>query len=85
MRFDQDKLDRSLVQHAATARPLMLAATDMAHTLGMRVVAEGVETPEQLAIVLELGCDQAQGYLFAPPLPPDRHERLLDNPTWDLT
>jgi EAL domain-containing protein (putative c-di-GMP-specific phosphodiesterase class I) len=42
----------------------------MAGTLGLDVVAEGVETEEQLRRLRELGCDRAQGYLLARPLPP---------------
>jgi EAL domain-containing protein (putative c-di-GMP-specific phosphodiesterase class I) len=41
----------------------------MAHALGLEVVAEGVETAGQLEFLAELGCQQAQGYLFSPPIP----------------
>jgi EAL domain-containing protein (putative c-di-GMP-specific phosphodiesterase class I) len=44
----------------------------MGHALGLNVIAEGVETPEQLAVLRELGCDQAQGYFFAKPMPADQ-------------
>jgi EAL domain-containing protein (putative c-di-GMP-specific phosphodiesterase class I) len=43
----------------------------MAHALGMTVVAEGVETEVQRAELTEIGCDAAQGFLFAKPLTPD--------------
>ena len=46
----------------------------MAHALGLRVVAEGVETAEQAEIVAQLGCDQVQGFHFARP---GRSEELL--------
>lgn len=70
--FDILKIDRSLVipeddgsgRHAA----LLSAINSMAHTLGMDVVAEGVETDEQLDRVMAAGCTRAQGYLFAPPM-----------------
>jgi EAL domain-containing protein (putative c-di-GMP-specific phosphodiesterase class I) len=39
------------------------------HNLGMRVLAEGVETPEQLAFLRDCACDEFQGYLYRPPLP----------------
>jgi EAL domain-containing protein (putative c-di-GMP-specific phosphodiesterase class I) len=43
----------------------------MGKALGMSVIAEGVETAEQLAVLRSLGCDQVQGYLIAKPLPAD--------------
>ena len=43
---------------------------DMARALGMQVIAEGVESEEQLAILRRLGCQLAQGYHFARPMPP---------------
>jgi EAL domain-containing protein (putative c-di-GMP-specific phosphodiesterase class I) len=45
---------------------------EIGHELGMKVVAEGVETREQLAFLRSRGCDIAQGYYFSPPLPIDR-------------
>jgi EAL domain-containing protein (putative c-di-GMP-specific phosphodiesterase class I) len=49
----------------------------MGHALGMRVLAEGVETPEQLARLRGLGCDEGQGYLFAKPAAPETLADLL--------
>jgi len=46
------------------------AIVSMAHALGMSVVAEGVETVQQLEILQELGCNEAQGYYIARPMPP---------------
>jgi EAL domain-containing protein (putative c-di-GMP-specific phosphodiesterase class I) len=49
----------------------------MAHALSLDTVAEGVETPEQLAQLKELGCDFAQGYLFSRPQPPEALEAVF--------
>ena len=48
---------------------LFRAIVSMGHSLGMEVVAEGVETQEQLDLIVKLGCDEVQGYLFARPMP----------------
>jgi len=59
------------------------AAGALGHSLGVRVTAEGVETPEQLAHLRELDCDLGQGYHFAKPLPAQAVESLLkENPHW---
>jgi EAL domain-containing protein (putative c-di-GMP-specific phosphodiesterase class I) len=56
---------------------------ELAHNLGRRVIAEGVETAEQLARLRTFGCEQAQGYYFARPLPPGEAESLLrSDPRW---
>ena len=44
---------------------------ELAHTLSLEVIAEGVETEKQATLLKELGCDFAQGYHFAKPLPPE--------------
>jgi diguanylate cyclase (GGDEF)-like protein len=59
--------------------------TELAHELGMRVVAEGVETAEQLARLREMGCDQAQGHYFWESLPGEETTTLLaDSSYWLL-
>jgi diguanylate cyclase (GGDEF)-like protein len=68
---DTVKIDRSFVSQAATShhhRVLIEATVRVAGSLGMRTVAEGIETPEQAAVVCALGCDKGQGYLFSRPL-----------------
>jgi diguanylate cyclase (GGDEF)-like protein/PAS domain S-box-containing protein len=70
--IDVLKIDQSFVRDIPHDRNDMeIAATiiAMAHTLKLRVVAEGVETPEQLAFLKERDCDAWQGYLFSKPLP----------------
>jgi EAL domain-containing protein (putative c-di-GMP-specific phosphodiesterase class I) len=63
----------SCVEDAAIVK----AVVHMAHALSLDTVAEGVETPDQLTQLKELGCDFAQGYLFSRPQPPDAIEGLL--------
>jgi len=52
----------------------------MAHSLGLTVMAEGVETRQQLAFLKSLKCDQAQGYYFSAPVSSNEFELLLGNP-----
>jgi diguanylate cyclase (GGDEF)-like protein len=71
--LDTLKIDRSFVSGLGAEREdkaLVATIVSMAGTLGLDVVAEGVETVEQLRRLRELGCDRAQGYLLAKPLPP---------------
>jgi diguanylate cyclase (GGDEF)-like protein/PAS domain S-box-containing protein len=68
------KIDRSLIGGLGTDQrdtAIVRATMELAHSLGLTVVAVGVETEEQLEMLRSLGCDQAQGYLFSPPLEPD--------------
>jgi diguanylate cyclase len=50
---------------------------ELAHTLGMEVIAEGVESEAQATLLKEMGCDLAQGYHFSKPLPPKAATRFL--------
>ncbi|WP_415888665.1 EAL domain-containing protein [Neptuniibacter sp. SY11_33] len=59
-------------------KAIMATIISMAHTLGMKVVAEGVETDEQLAILTELKCDTAQGFYFSKPVPITEIEAILE-------
>ena len=66
------KIDRSFVQtilSTAEDRAIVRAVIDMAHAIGAKVVAEGVESEEVGRLLCELGCDEAQGYYFARPSP----------------
>jgi len=74
---DSLKIDRSFVRGLGKDvedTAIVHTIIELAHTLGLEVVAEGVETEEQAALLKEMGCDFAQGYHFARPLPP--HEIL---------
>ncbi len=59
---------------------LVQAAIAMGKGLNLKVVAEGVETEEQFAILKQLNCDIAQGYLFSKPIPADKFTKYLANP-----
>ena len=66
--IDRLKIDRAFVQNEAD-RAIVRAVVALGSGLGMQVVAEGVEEPDQLAFLAQCGCDQAQGFLFARPMP----------------
>ena len=73
------KVDRSFVKDMTTDRSaatIVRTIIEMAHSLGFSVVAEGVETEEQADLLRQLGCEYAQGYLFARPMPADELARL---------
>lgn len=81
-RFDIDylKIDRSFVIELESTSPntaLVEAIIVMAHKLGIKTIAEGVETPGQRDILKSFGCDYVQGYLYAKPLPLDEFEQLV--------
>jgi EAL domain-containing protein (putative c-di-GMP-specific phosphodiesterase class I) len=78
--IDKVKIDRSFVGGMiGNKQDLMVASITivLAHSLGVRVVAEGVETEGQLAALKRLKCDEAQGYLFSKPVPKAEIEALL--------
>ena len=80
--FDTLKIDRSFINDInvdPADRELVNAAIAMAHGLGLKVVAEGVETEEQLESLATQYCDVAQGYLFSKPVPPEEISRMLIN------
>lgn len=71
LKIDSLKIDRQFVEHLEDSeRDRLLARTivEMATQLGMSTVAEGVETAQQAALLLDMGCDMLQGYLFARPM-----------------
>jgi diguanylate cyclase (GGDEF)-like protein len=76
----QLKIDQFFVQALDEGghepRAIIAAIIELAHTLGMEVVAEGVETHAQAEVLRALGCDQVQGYLLARPMPAAEFERL---------
>ena len=78
--LDALKIDRAFIagmSASAEHRAIVSAIINLAHALGISVVAEGVETEEQAEKLTSLGCNEAQGYLFGRPVPPDSMARLL--------
>jgi len=78
--FDAIKIDRSFVTECTRQpdnRIIIRAIIAMGHSLEKRVVAEGIETEEQFELIQGYGCDEAQGYYFSPPVPPDEVADLL--------
>lgn len=81
-RFDIDvlKIDRSFVSGIGVQpsdETIVRTVLAMAHSLGLEVVAEGVETEAQMAFLARHECDLVQGYVIAPALPAKKLERLL--------
>jgi len=78
--MDQLKIDQSFIRPITSAtdpQPIVRALISLAHDLGMHVVAEGVETKEQLELLTSLSCDEFQGYLCSKPIPCDNFRALL--------
>jgi diguanylate cyclase (GGDEF)-like protein/PAS domain S-box-containing protein len=77
---DQLKMDRSFVQNLpenANDAKIARHIVEMAHSLGLTVIAEGVENLDQLEFLRSIGCDEAQGYLLSLPIPAEEFEPLL--------
>jgi EAL domain-containing protein (putative c-di-GMP-specific phosphodiesterase class I) len=80
MLVDSLKIDQSFITGLGEDpgdEAIVSGTIGLAHALGLKVVAEGVETADQLAKLKELGCDLAQGYYFTKPLASEAAERLL--------
>jgi EAL domain-containing protein (putative c-di-GMP-specific phosphodiesterase class I) len=81
---DELKIDRSFVATLGVDGPSMAivgSLVDMAHALGLQVVAEGVETADQFTELHRLGCDAVQGYLLARPARPEALQERLSGET----
>ena len=77
---DTLKIDRSFVVRmgeAGTPRNIVAMIVSLAHTLGLKVIAEGVEHDAQVRLLRSLGCDQIQGFYVSQPVPADKVESLL--------
>ena len=78
--LDKLKIDRSFIREVAASRDdaeIVRAIVSLAHSLHLKVIAEGVETAEQLTFLRGLGCDQYQGFHCSPPVPADEFEKLM--------
>jgi EAL domain-containing protein (putative c-di-GMP-specific phosphodiesterase class I) len=86
LELDALKVDRSFIDGLGSGEEegaIVRAIVGMAHALGLGVVAEGVETGRQLAELRQLGCEAAQGFWFAKPMPPGEAPGLLAGaPPW---
>ncbi len=81
-RFTLDvlKIDRSFIKDLLSDpddRAITSAIIGMAHSLGLKVIAEGVDSEEQVAFLRDLGCDEVQGHLFSPPISADDMREIL--------
>ncbi len=84
--IDALKIDRSFISRMdgkSQSLDIVQAIVSLANSFGMRSIAEGVETPDQLSLIKSLGCDYVQGYLYSKPLDPEALiEFLLKDPQW---
>ena len=83
--FDKIKIDRAFIAEigkSKSADAIVQATTQIAHAMGMKVLAEGVETREQIATLDQIGCYEMQGFYFSRPLSADdlrSQYRLMDD------
>ncbi len=85
---DTIKIDKSFVMHMATDKNdevIVRSTIDLAHNLGLRVVAEGVEQQEAWEMLKELDCDMAQGYYISPPLAATEFSAWLQESPWQAS
>jgi diguanylate cyclase (GGDEF)-like protein/PAS domain S-box-containing protein len=78
--FDKIKIDRAFVMNLGRnpqSAAIVRAVIDLGHGMNMSIVAEGVETVEQLGFLAEEGCDSVQGYLLGKPMPIETYDRLV--------
>jgi diguanylate cyclase (GGDEF)-like protein len=84
--LDALKIDRGFVRdatHDPADAAITISIIQLAHNLGLRVVAEGVETAAQRDFLLANGCTEMQGYLFSPPIPADATDAWVKDPQRD--
>jgi diguanylate cyclase (GGDEF)-like protein len=80
--IDELKIDGMFVAGLCNQDAMLVRSIiDLGHALGLRVVAEGIETQEELDVLMGLGCDRGQGFLFGQPVPADEFANLLTSST----
>jgi EAL domain-containing protein (putative c-di-GMP-specific phosphodiesterase class I) len=85
--IDTLKIDRSFISGDAVRAggwEIVRIIIGLAQALGLDVIAEGIETSEQLQAIRELGCSHGQGFLFSPAVEPSEAERFLAEPTFEV-
>ena len=77
--FDYIKIDRAFINAITEEKTRLLISgiIDTAHVQGIEVIAEGVETQEQLNIIKEINCDHVQGYYFSKAIPPEKLAHMI--------
>jgi EAL domain-containing protein (putative c-di-GMP-specific phosphodiesterase class I) len=76
--IDALKIDRSFITElSGGSDTIVTAVIALGHSLGLKVIAEGVETADQLSYLASRGCDEMQGYLFSRPVPADEFAALV--------
>ncbi len=81
MPIEKLKIDRSFISDITSDhddRAIIEAVTAMAHSMGIKVIAEGVESEDQLSFLRKIGCDEAQGFLFSRPVTADMFRELVE-------
>lgn len=80
IQLDEVKIDHAFIKKItadAAYKDIVNTCISLAHNLNLTVVAEGVETESQAQVLKELKCDQAQGFLYSPPVPADQLAQML--------
>ena len=88
LRLDTLKIDRSFIsqiQNDPNKLEIVSSIISLAHNLGLEITAEGIETPEQMFILRQLGCESGQGFLFSQPIDAAAAADLLvAKPAWHV-